>query len=209
MKYPTMLDQIIEAMNLLGGHCYYKDLYEKILELYPNVIDSYKDVKGWRCAVRTVILRASSDSISYQGTNDLFYSIEGLGQGHWGLRNPNISEKTMDFTTDDEGFVEGKESLKKHVLRERNHSLKIEAIKNFKKKHDNQIFCEICNFNFEKKYGKIGKDFIEIHHSKPISEMKENERTKLEDIVLICSNRHSMIHRRRPWLTKEDIKKLI
>lgn len=55
----------------------------------------------------------------------------------------------------------------------------------------------------------IGKDFIEAHHSKPISEMKENEKTKIEDIVLLCSNCHSMIHRKRPWLSKNNIRRLL
>lgn len=205
-----MIDQIIEAMNTLGGHCYYEDLYKQILLLYPDSALNYADIKGWQCAVRAQVMRLSKDSSSYRdGKPDLFYSIEGIGKGHWGLRNPIITEKTMDVTADDEGFIEGKEVLKKHILRERNHSLKTVAIKNFKELHNGRIYCEICGFEFFEKYGDIGKDFIEAHHTKPISEMKENERTKVEDIALLCSNCHSMIHRRRPWLKKEDIKKLI
>lgn len=33
--------------------------------------------------------------------------------------------------------------------------------------------CKICNFDFEKTYGKLGKDFIHIHHIIPISEIKK------------------------------------
>ena len=36
-----------------------------------------------------------------------------------------------------------------------------------------------------------------------------NEKTKIEDIVMLCSNCHSMVHRRKPWTTKEDLKKLL
>ena len=49
----------------------------------------------------------------------------------------------------------------------------------------------------ESRYGKLGKDFIEIHHLVPISELRglmvssHPER----DYAAICSNRHSMIHR--------------
>ena len=39
--------------------------------------------------------------------------------------------------------------------------------------------------------------------------MKPNEKTKIEDIVMLCSNCHSMVHRRKPWATKEDLKKLL
>ena len=57
--------------------------------------------------------------------------------------------------------------------------------------------CEVCGFNFESRYGEIGKDFIEIHHLVPISELKglvvssHPER----DYAALCSNCHSMIHR--------------
>lgn len=204
-----MRDQIIEVMNLLGGHCYYKDLYSKIIELYPNCYDNYSNISNWQSSIRATIERLSSDSKVFQEKEDLFYSIDGIGKGHWGLRNPVLSENTVDLTADDEGFIEGKEILRKHIIRERNHALKIKAIKNFKCNHNNKLLCEICSFDFLEKYGEIGKDFIEAHHTKPISEMKENERTKIEDIVLLCSNCHSMIHRKRPWLKKEDISKLI
>lgn len=204
-----MINQIVEAMNLLGGHCYYKDLYSKIIELYPDCHDNYSNISNWQASIRATIERLSNDSKVFQGKEDLFYSIEGLGKGHWGLRDPKLSENTVDVTTDDEGFIEGKEILRKHILKERNHALKTEAIKRFKQTHNNQVYCEICGFNFLEKYGEIGKDFIEAHHTKPISEMKENERTKIEDITLLCSNCHSMIHRRRPWLKKEDISNLI
>ena len=59
------------------------------------------------------------------------------------------------------------------------------------------MFCEICGFSFVDKYGDIGKDFIEAHHIKPVSEMKEGESTNINDLVMVCSNCHSMIHRRK------------
>ncbi|TKI46253.1 hypothetical protein FC748_18175 [Lysinibacillus tabacifolii] len=43
----------------------------------------------------------------------------------------------------------------------------------------------------------------------PISEYTENTKTKLKDLVLVCSNCHRMLHKRRPWLNKEDLKKII
>lgn len=204
-----MLSQIIEAMNALGGHCYYKDLYAKIAELHPDCYENYSKIGNWKASIRANIERFSSDSKSFQGKNDVFYSIDGLGKGHWGLRTPDITEQTMDYSADDEGFLEGKMAYKKHLVRERNHALKVQTIKKFKATHGNNIYCEICGFDFYKTYGDIGKDFIEVHHTIPISTIKENEKTKVEDMALLCSNCHSMIHRRRPWLKKEDIKKLI
>ena len=31
--------------------------------------------------------------------------------------------------------------------------------------------CQICNFDFEKKYGVLGKDYIEVHHIVPVSKL--------------------------------------
>ena len=62
---------------------------------------------------------------------------------------------------------------------------------------------------FVKIYGEIGDNFIEAHHIKPISNMEDGEKTKIEDIVMLCSNCHSMMHRKKPWLTIEQLKKSI
>lgn len=203
-----MLDDIIKAMNQLGGHCYYKDLYTTIKEINPNCLKNFSNEENWKASIRATIERNSMDSKVFK-QDHLFYSVDGIGKGHWGLVNPNINTNNMDYTQCDESFIEGKKVLKQHLLRERNHYVKLNAIKKFKKLNSDKLFCEICGFDFYDMYGEIGKDFIEAHHSKPISEMKENEKTNIEDIVLLCSNCHSMIHRKRPWLKKEDIKQLI
>ena len=55
----------------------------------------------------------------------------------------------------------------------------------------------------------IGEDFIEGHHTIPVSEMKPNHKTKPEEIAMVCSNCHRMLHRKRPWLSIDKLKELI
>jgi len=62
---------------------------------------------------------------------------------------------------------------------------------------------------FSEKYGVLGDGFIEAHHIKPVSQMQEGERTSIEDLIMVCSNCHSMLHRRKPWPTKEQIKSIL
>ena len=64
------------------------------------------------------------------------------------------------------------------------------------------------SFDFEKNYGDIGADFIEAHHTIPVSEMKENHMTSSEDFILLCSNCHRMIHKKEPWLSKDNLSEL-
>lgn len=72
-----------------------------------------------------------------------------------------------------------------------------------------KLYCEVCGFDFAAVYGELGDDFIEVHHAKPVSEMKEGETTNIDDVVMVCSNCHSMIHRRRPWLGKNELRKIL
>jgi predicted HNH restriction endonuclease len=72
-----------------------------------------------------------------------------------------------------------------------------------------KLKCEVCQFDFKDHYGDIGEGYIEGHHTKPISEMNENELTILEDIALVCANCHRMLHRKRPWISKDKLKELI
>ena len=52
-----------------------------------------------------------------------------------------------------------------------------------------QLICEVCGFDFAERYGKLGKDFIECHHTVPVSELKPNSKTHLEDVARTKENR--------------------
>ncbi|MDZ8051745.1 MAG: HNH endonuclease [Aulosira sp. ZfuVER01] len=66
--------------------------------------------------------------------------------------------------------------------------------------------CYICGFNFARFYGDVGKDFIQIHHLKPLSEIKEEyEVDPIKDLRPVCPNCHAMIHMRKPPYTREEI----
>ena len=56
--------------------------------------------------------------------------------------------------------------------------------------------CQCCGMDFEKLYGDAGRRFIEVHHLKPISTYEDEHTVNpLTDLVPLCSNCHSMIHR--------------
>ncbi|MDG4850835.1 HNH endonuclease, partial [Peribacillus frigoritolerans] len=73
------------------------------------------------------------------------------------------------------------------------------------------LSCMGCGFNFEEVYGERGKDFIEVHHVKPVSTLKEKGVIDPEhDLIPVCSNCHRIIHRRRDnMLTVEKLKELV
>jgi 5-methylcytosine-specific restriction protein A len=110
----------------------------------------------------------------------------------------------------DEQEVEGNEGQilsRVHRYRERDASLVKKKKTRFLKEHS-RLFCECCGFDFAEHYGEHGKGFIECHHTKPVSELEAGGATKLSDLVMLCSNCHRMIHRSRPWLTLDALRKL-
>ena len=56
----------------------------------------------------------------------------------------------------------------------------------------------VCGFNFARRYGERGEGFIEVHHIKPIAARGTATRIHpKKDMIVVCSNCHRMIHRRR------------
>ena len=53
----------------------------------------------------------------------------------------------------------------------------------------------MCGFDFKDKYGELGEGFAECHHTIPVSELKDNQKTTLSDLSILCANCHRMIHR--------------
>lgn len=87
--------------------------------------------------------------------------------------------------------IEDARKLREHKRIERNRRLSEKA-----KKHHGYV-CKACGFDFEEKYGSIGKSFIEAHHLVPLSKLK-GEVVSLSperDFTVLCSNCHRMIHK--------------
>ena len=97
-----------------------------------------------------------------------------------------------DHSDDDELIAEPK-IMRVHKAAERSSKL----ISRVKELHG--YTCEICLMNFEDKYGIFGRHFIEAHHLTPFSELPEDKVVLLsprDDFAVVCSNCHSMLHRK-------------
>ncbi|MBQ0020901.1 MAG: HNH endonuclease [Bacteroidales bacterium] len=70
--------------------------------------------------------------------------------------------------------------------------------------------CAVCGLKFEDVYGSIGHNYIEIHHTNPVAEMGENHVVDIvNELVPLCSNCHSMVHRRKPPYSVEELRAII
>lgn len=70
--------------------------------------------------------------------------------------------------------------------------------------------CSVCKIDFSEKYGELGKNFIHVHHLKPLSEIKKTYTINpITDLIPVCPNCHSMLHRRVPALQINELKSLL
>jgi 5-methylcytosine-specific restriction protein A len=89
---------------------------------------------------------------------------------------------------------EGRLLMRLHRTREHNASTvakKIASVLHAK----GTLKCEICGFDFEKLYGKLGTGFIECHHNVLLHKLKPIARTSLNELSVVCANCHRMLHR--------------
>jgi 5-methylcytosine-specific restriction enzyme A len=129
-------------------------------------------------------------------------AIEAAFQ-RWTDDVPKIPDPDVDDVASDEGGV----LLKEHLRRERDVTLKPRKIAEAKRL-GTPIACETCGFDFLRAYGPRGRDYIECHHRTPLH-VSGPVKTRLQDLALICSNCHRMIHRTSPWLTMEELATLV
>ena len=68
--------------------------------------------------------------------------------------------------------------------------------------------CQVCGFDFYQHYGDLGKDYIEVHHIKPLSSLDEEVVIDpYNDLVCLCANCHRMMHRYAEHvMTVEELK---
>jgi hypothetical protein len=97
--------------------------------------------------------------------------------------------------------TEGRRRLVLHLQRERNYTV----VRNKKKQaasHD----CEVCGFSFVRVYGSVASDYCEVHHLLPLSEVEHATRTRMEDLAILCSNCHRVVHLHNPPYTLSQVR---
>ncbi|MGJ8532450.1 MAG: MrcB family domain-containing protein [Alphaproteobacteria bacterium] len=95
-----------------------------------------------------------------------------------------------DTTTSHKADERRRYRLHKRIERKTADPKKIKKLKGFD--------CEACGFNFEEKYGELGKEFIEAHHLVPIGTLEVGKIRNVDlvsEFAVLCANCHRMAHR--------------
>lgn len=94
-------------------------------------------------------------------------------------------------------YPEGREKYILHRKAERNPEL-VRTAKELFLQRDPLMRCEACGFSFCLAYGTAGAGYIEAHHTVPVSTMGAGHESRIEDLAMVCSNCHVMLHRIDP-----------
>lgn len=115
-----------------------------------------------------------------------------------------LIETDSEIDTSIEGLPEGalmRVEVNKYERSRLNRAVCIDA---------NGTICKVCGFNFGKAYGEIGEGFIHIHHKIPVSKIgKGYIIDPIHELVPVCANCHSMLHRKEPPYTVEELKRIV
>jgi len=99
-----------------------------------------------------------------------------------------------------DGSIEGRAYTYEMTAYERDPSNRAKCIEFF------GYNCQICGFNFERKYGEVGEKYIQVHHIEPLSESKKSVFVNpIEDLIPVCANCHCMLHSKKPALKPDEL----
>ena len=109
---------------------------------------------------------------------------------------------------DESRFSEGKARYKLHRTMERDSRI-VRKAKEQRLSATGKLECDVCSLDFKRTYGSRGEGFIEAHHTIPVASLAGKRKTKLSDLALVCSNCHRMLHRGKPMLSVEQLRRIV
>lgn len=170
---------------------------KRIVELYQihftprnEIKDKYYDLffDGWDDGVKFV----------WQLKPKLVRALEEIGLVIEKLYPEELIEKT------NQDLFEGAKKTIVVNSYERNSKARRDCLK-YKK-----AICAVCSLDFEEKYGLIGKGFIHVHHIVPVSQIGKSYKVNpINDLIPVCPNCHSMLHRKEPPYLVDELKAIL
>ena len=121
-------------------------------------------------------------------------------------RQPNLNSSELADVDDILDFgIEGGKSWRLHLVTERNRKV-VDAKKAQVLSEKGSLECEVCGFDFAGVYRHLGVNFCEVHHKLPLARLESPVFPDLDDLAILCSNCHRIIHRTEPLMSPEDFR---
>lgn len=187
---------------------------EKIGLTYCRIKAKFEDAVLLPVSQRRLLIHRGKNGI---GQSNVWYaqkpesqyivrSVQRLIENGYIPPIPDIDDVLSE--KEEESVLEGNARLSTHIRRERDRDI-IQKKKAAVLQQEGKLCCEACGFDFNAVYGEHGENFCEVHHIVPLSKADGVVKTTLEDLAIVCSNCHRMIHRADPILSIQSLSKII
>jgi hypothetical protein len=167
------LDDILGALDRLDGSGTYDEIYAEVARVRNTLPPTWKEI------VRRRIQDHSSDSAGFKQRSDLFFAVDGIGQGRWGLRErAEPLPPASDLSGDDRpGRVP---QWTYRVLRDTRLARQIKVL--------HRDACQLCGISLT-----VGenKTYSEAHHIIPLGRPHAGPDIAA-NIIVLCPNDHAL-----------------
>ena len=178
IQMATWLKDVVRGLETRNGIASLAEIYEEVRKIRP-----LPHPRSFDAIIRREIESHSSDSETYTGKADLFYSVDGLGAGVWGVR------KYLSYTpvAADADLPRGASEPGRHrqeiyrILRDTNLARQIKLL------HQNK--CQLCGGRIEL---SNGNSYAEAHHIRPLGSPHHGPDVA-ENIIVLCPNHHVIL----------------
>ncbi len=69
--------------------------------------------------------------------------------------------------------------------------------------------CEVCQLDLSQVYKPVPGGFMQLHLMVPVTELDSRKKYKPNEFVTVCPNCHAVLHRHRPWSTRETVGEIL
>lgn len=177
--------------------------YEKSLSGKFFNLQLIEEVDSERLSLQSLL--ANGLNGAPQGPVKLNGALEAYISSVFGTANDEFFPDVLDSNLEIFEGIKKQVSVNKY---ERSSIARAKCLEAYKCKY----ICEICKFNFEQIYGKVGKDFIHVHHITPIHTIGQSYKIDYaKDLIPVCPNCHAMLHRKinGTYYSVSDLKELL
>lgn len=167
-------EDIVRGLERIGGSGHYDAIYESVRLVRTEPLPA-----SWKEIIRREIQQHSSDSAAFTGASDLFFSLEGLGRGVWGLRSAaSATPAAADLSSGDDSPERAQQSTYR-ILRDTKLARQLKVL------HRNQ--CQLCGLALP---AGDGVTYAEAHHIIPLGG-DHHGGDVAENILVLCPNHHA------------------
>lgn len=164
----TWVEDLERALVNLGGVATLEEIYREILKIRTETIPSEYEA----------VIRERLERNSRGNGSDLFRSVDGIGKGVWGLRDPIAhSDQAVDVTPP------GDEEATRILLETYRIVRDTPLTRALKLLHKHE--CQICGDTIELPRGR----YSEAHHIKPLGSPHSGPDIE-NNILILCPNHH-------------------